>query len=82
MNVKSILKKAKNYYDEYEEDIKIYLGLTVFGCICSAYGYYIANAKFNNFKLGLTCACLADPTLVDHLKEATEKSIDISKKLY
>lgn len=82
MNVKSILKKAKNYYDEHEEDITIYLGLTVFGCICSAYGYHIANAKFDNFKQGLTCACLADPTLVDHLKEAAEKSIDIANKLY
>ena len=81
MNVKSVLKKAKNYYDENKEDIEIYLGLTVFGCICSAYGYHVANAKFDKFKLGLTSACLADPTLVDHLKEATEKSIDIAKKI-
>lgn len=82
MNVKSILKKAKNYYDEHEEGITIYLWLTALGCVCSAYGYLIANAKFDNFKQGLTYACLADPTLVDHLKEAVEKSMDISKKLY
>lgn len=81
MNVKSVLKKAKSYYDEYKEDIEIYLALTVFGCICSAFGYHVANAKFDKFKLGLTFACLADRSLVDHLKEATEKSIDIAKKL-
>lgn len=80
MNVKSILKKAKNYYDEYEEDIKIYLGLTVFGCVCSAFGYQVAKAKFDTIKLGLTYACLADPTLIDHMKEATEKSINIAKQ--
>lgn len=80
MNVKSILKKAKNYYDEYEEDIQIYFWLTVFGCVCSAFGYQVAKAKFDTIKLGLTYACLADPTLIDHMKEATEKSINIVKQ--
>lgn len=80
MNAKSILEKAKDYYDEYEEDIKIYFWLTVFGCVCSAFGYQVAKAKFNTIKLGLTYACLADPTLIDHMKEATEKSINIAKQ--
>ena len=81
MNAKSVLEKAKDYYDDHEEDIKIGLWLTVFGCICSAFGYQVARVKVNTIKLGLTYACLADPTLIDHMKEAAEKSIDICKKL-
>lgn len=80
MNAKSILEKAKDYYDDHEVDIKICLYMTVFGCICSAFGYQVAKAKFNTIKLGLTYACLADPTLIDHMKEATEKSINIAKQ--
>lgn len=76
-----MISKAKNWYDQNKKDIVMFgkvFGIFLAGNLVSyCFGYKAATKatgkELSEIKQGLTLACIADPSLVDHIDEAVKK---------
>ena len=77
-----MISKAKNWYDQNKKDIVMFgkvFGIVLAGNLISyCFGYKEATEatekRLSGIKQGLTLACVADPSLVDHMDEALKKA--------
>lgn len=77
-----MISKAKNWYNQNKKDIVMFgkvFGVILAGNLVSyCFGYKEAikatGKILSEIEQGLTLACVADPSLVDHIDEAVKKA--------
>lgn len=72
-----MFEKAKDWCLDHPE-ILVYGGLLISYAAGVGVGCYVTRNRFNT---GLNVMCVADPTLVDHLKSAGEAAKDTLTKI-